>query len=301
MSRSPEPGVAIDAVVVSYNSRDTLRACAEPLVALPRVAVTVVDNASPDDSLEAIADLPVRAIEAGRNGGFGAGCNLGMAAGSAPLVLLLNPDARIDAADLDRLVAVLDAEPDVALVGPRLLDDDGELIPSLRRYQRTASMWAQALFLHRLLPRARWANEIDVTPEAYERIAYPEWISGACMLARRTALEAIGGFDEEFFLYCEDMDLCARLTAAGHRIRYEPGATVRHVGGHSAPRSSLLPVLVRSRVRYARKHGGRRAMVLQRAALVVDSLTHLVTAARRPAYARGRAAALREGLSREPA
>jgi GT2 family glycosyltransferase len=121
------------------------------------------------------------------------------------------------------------------------------------------------------------------------------------MLARRTALEEIGGFDPGFFLYCEDMDLCARLSAAGHRIRFEPAASVHHVGGHSAPRSSLLGVLVRSRVRYARKHGGRGAALLQRAGLVTEALTHLLTTLRRPAYARGHLAALRAGLSRKPA
>ena len=282
----------IDVVIVSYNSRDTLRDCVQPLLGRPDIAVTVVDNASTDGSLESIADLPVQAIDAGRNGGFGTGCNTGMAAGTAPLVLFLNPDARIDPADLDRLVDVLDAEPDVAMVGPRLLDSDGELIPSIRRWQRARSIWAQALFLHRLLPNAAWANEINRSPAAYDRVAYPEWISGAAMLGRREALEAVGGFDEGFFLYCEDMDLCARLLTAGGRVRYEPGATVHHVGGHSAPRSSLLAILARSRVRFARKHASAPVALLQRIGLAVDAGTHSLTGLRRPAYARGHVAAL---------
>jgi len=282
----------IDVVVVSYNSADTLRACIEPLLGRPDIAVTVVDNASADGSLDAIAGLPVRAIEAGRNGGFGFGCNLGMAAGDAPLVLFLNPDARIEPHDVDRLVAVLDAEPDVALVGPRLIDGDGELIPSIRRWQRASSIWAQALFLHRLFARAAWANEIDREPQAYEQVAYPEWISGAAMLGRRPALEAVGGFDEGFFLYCEDMDLCARLVAAGHRVRYEPSATVNHVGGHSAPRSALLAILADSRIRFARKHGSRPSAVFQRIGIAVDAATHSLAGLRRPGYARGHAAAL---------
>ena len=265
---------------------------------MPGVDVTVVDNASPDDSLEAIAGLRVQALQAGANLGFGTGCNLGAAAGDAPLVLFVNPDARIAQADLDRLVAVLAAEPEVALVGPRLLDDEGELIPSLRRYQRAGSTWAQALFLHRLLPRAAWANEIDRAPEAYDRVEYPEWISGACMLARREAVDSIGGFDEGFFLYCEDMDLCARLREAGWRIRYEPGAVVHHVGGHSAPRSSLLAVLARSRIRYARKHGAPLSAALQRLGLAVDAITHVLVGLRRPGRARGHAAALRAVLAR---
>ena len=217
VSSSAEPRAAarVDAVVVSYNSRDTLRACVAPLAAQPGVAVTVVDNDSPDRSLEVIADLPARAIQSGRNAGFGAGCNLGMAAGTAPLVLFLNPDAQLAPEELERLVAVLDAEPDVALVGPRMLDADGALIPSQRRWQRAGSAWAQALFLHRLLPRATWANEIQHAPADYDAVGYPEWLSGTCMLARREALEAIGGFDEGYFLYCEDMDLCARLCGRG--------------------------------------------------------------------------------------
>ena len=135
----------------------------------PASASTVVDNASPDRSLEVVADLPVQAIDSGRNGGFAFGCNLGMAAGNAPLVLFLNPDARIDAEGLERLAAVLEAEPDVAIVGPRLLEDGDRLVPSMRRFQRTGSTWAQALFLHRVLRRAAWANEIVRDPAALRR------------------------------------------------------------------------------------------------------------------------------------
>jgi hypothetical protein len=288
----------IDVVVVSYNSRDTLRDCVAPLAGIPWVTVIVVDNASPDASLEVIADLGVGTIQSGRNAGFGTGCNLGMAAGEHPYVLFLNPDARIAAADIERLAGILDDEPRVGLVGPRLLDEDGAIIPSLRRYQRARALWAQALFLHRLLPSAAWANEIDTAPAAYDEVAYPEWISGAAMLGRRDALEAIGGFDEGFFLYCEDMDICARMAAAGHRIRYEPGATVHHRGGHSAPRSSLLSVMARSRVRYADRHARPAVAALQRLAIAFDALTHAVAAVRRPAQARGQLAALTAALGR---
>jgi N-acetylglucosaminyl-diphospho-decaprenol L-rhamnosyltransferase len=284
----------IDAIVVSYNSRATLRSAVQPLAALPGVAVTVVDNASTDRSLEAIADLPVRAIRSGRNAGFGFGCNLGTAAGSAPYVLFINPDARIDGPGLERLAAVLDAEPHVGIVGPQLREEDGRLIPSMRRFQRVGSTWAQALFLHRVLRRARWANEIVGDPLAYDRAADAEWLSGACLLVRRTVLEQLGGFDEGFFLYCEDMDLCARAGAAGHTVRYEPGVVARHEGGRSAPRSSLFPVLARSRTRFAGKHHGRASAFLQRLGLAVHAATHLAVAAfGRPAHRRGNAAALR--------
>jgi len=286
----------VDTVIVSYHSRDTLLQCVEPLVQMPGVTVTVVDNASSDGSLEILAGLDVRAIQSGRNGGFGFGCNLGMAAGDAPFVLFLNPDARVERTDLQRLCAVLEAEPEVSVVGPRLLDGTGALIPNLRTGQRPSVIWSQALFLHRLLPNARWANEIDRSVAAHDRVAYPEWVTGACMLARRAALEQIGGFDEGFFLYCEDMDLCYRLRAAGGRVRYEPGATVHHQGGGSAARTSLYAVLARSRVRYARKHASRLSAASQHLALTVEALTHVIANAGRPAHRRGRAEALRAML-----
>jgi N-acetylglucosaminyl-diphospho-decaprenol L-rhamnosyltransferase len=288
---------AVDAVVVSYNSRDTLRDCVAPICSLPGVEVTVVDNDSPDDALATIADLPIRIVEAGRNGGFAFGCNLGTSGGNAPYVLLLNPDARIEPAALATLVSALEDDPGLAMAGPRILDDEGGLMRTQRSFPRLRSTWAQALFLHRLARRARWADEVVWDPEAYERPASPDWISGACMLVRRTALEEIGGLDERFFLYCEDIDLCRSLRAAGHGIRYEPAATVMHHGGHSAPRSAMLAIYARSRVLYARKHYRRVAVPFEVAGVVLGEATHTLTSVRRPSIARGHAAALRAALS----
>jgi N-acetylglucosaminyl-diphospho-decaprenol L-rhamnosyltransferase len=287
------PGTGIDVVIVSYNSGDTLRASVAPLAALDHVSVIVVDNASPERSLEVIADLPVRAIDSGHNGGFSFGCNIGVAAGDAPYVLFLNPDAQIGEDALWRLAGVLDAEPGVGIVGPRILEGDGSLFPSMRRYQRPGSVWATALFLHRVLRRAPWANEIIKSPDLYDHVAHPEWISGACFMARRSVMEQIGGFDEGFFLYNEDMDLCARVRASGLDVRYEPSATARHEGGRSAPRTGLYAVLVRSRIRFARRQSGPVSAWLQRLGLAVGAATHVVVNVRRPAHRRGHAAALR--------
>jgi GT2 family glycosyltransferase len=286
-------GAQIDIVVVAYNSRDTLRACVEPLCHMRGVEVTVVDNDSPEECLSVIRDLRVHTVRSGRNGGFAFGCNIGSARGSAPYVLLLNPDARLDGASLEALAAVLDRDAGVGLVGPRLLDGDGELMYSLRRYPRVASTFAQALFLHRVWPRALWVDEVIRRRELYERPGSAEWVSGACMLVRRDLLERIGGLDEGFFLYCEDTDLCQRVQTAGLDVRYEPAAIARHVGGHSAPRSSLLAVLAESRIRYARKHARPLAAALQRLGIALDAVTHMLAGALRPDDARGHAAALR--------
>lgn len=283
---------AIDVVVVSYNSRASLRGCVEPLAGRDDISVIVVDNASDDQSLEAIADLPVRTIAAEENRGFGAGCNIGLAAGKSPFVLFVNPDACIYEAALKRLATVLVSEPDVGIVGPRTIAPDGALVRSMRRYQRIGSVWATALFVHRVFKRAAWANEIVTSPDVYEHAAYPEWLSGACLLARRSVLEAVGGFDEGFFLYSEDMDLCARVSAAGYKVRYEPTVSAHHEGGRSAPRTALYAVLARSRMRFARQHADGLSAGLQRLGLAIGALTHIIVNVARPQHRRGHVAAL---------
>src|SRR3712207_5585245 len=164
----------VDVVVVSYNSRAQLRRCVEPL--LGEANVIVVDNASPDRSLEAVADLPVRAPQLATKDGFGAGCNAGWRAGSAPYVLFLNPDATIDGDSLRRLVRIVEEDEGAGGAAPRILNSDGTLDFSLRRFPRLRSTYAQALFLHRLFPRASWTDEVVRDSEAYASPAWPDWV-----------------------------------------------------------------------------------------------------------------------------
>ena len=267
--------VAIDVVIVSYNSRDRLRACVGPLLEAPGANVIVVDNASPDQSLEAVRDLPLQAIQLPVNGGFAHGVNAGWRAGSAPYVLLLNPDARIDAASLETLVQALEEDPSIGAVAPRILDDEGSLDYSLRRFPRLRSTYARALFLHRLFPTASWADELIRDHAVYERRGNPDWVSGACVLLRRDALVQLDGLDEGFFMYSEDIDLCRRLRAAGYELLYEPAALVEHEGGGSAPRAELLPVLAASRLRYAAKHRSAVGALLERIGVALEAATHI--------------------------
>jgi GT2 family glycosyltransferase len=284
-------------VVVSYNSRERLRACVAGLAGRPGIEVVVVDNASPDRGLEAVADLPVTALQLDRNGGFAHGCNVGWRTRKGDYVLFLNPDATIEEADVRRLASVLDADPRVAAVGPRILHSTGELDFSQRRFPRLRSTYAQAFFLHRIFPRALWADETVRREEAYERPGSPEWISGACMLVRRRALEELGGLDEGFFLYCEDTDLCKRLWDAGHGVRFEPDATAVHEGGASAPRPSLIPVLVASRVRYASKHRSRPTALLERVGIALGALTHSIVSSGGRAARAGHLRSLRQAAA----
>lgn len=286
----------VDVVVVSYNSRGQLRRCVAPLAALDDVEVIVADNASSDGSLDAIADLPVRALALGRNGGFASGCNAGWRAGAAPFVLLLNPDAALDEQSLRRLVAALEDDPSLGAVAPRIVHADGSLDWSQRRFPRLRSTYAQALFLHRLFPEAEWTDELIRDEAAYAAPGSPDWVSGACILLRRDALERLAGLDDGFFLYCEDIDLCRRLRDAGYGIRFEPDAVAVHEGGQSAPRPLLLPILAASRVRYARLHRSAAYAQLERLGVALGALTHAVVSRGGGAVRAGHARSLRAAL-----
>jgi N-acetylglucosaminyl-diphospho-decaprenol L-rhamnosyltransferase len=260
----------VDVVVVSYNSESGLRARIEALSKAPDLNVIVVDSASLDGTLESVADLPITTVALEQNRGFAHACNVGWRHGEAPFVLFLNPDATLGVGDVERLIAAAE-RPKVGAAAP-----NGALEYSLRRCPRLRTTYAQALFLHRLFPRATWSDELLRDEEAYERPFSPEWVSGACVLVRRPVLERIRGLDEGFFLYCEDIDLCKRLRGAGFDIRFVPDATAVHEGGASAPRASLLPVLAASRVRYAKLHQRKPVALLERLGIALGAASHAV-------------------------
>jgi N-acetylglucosaminyl-diphospho-decaprenol L-rhamnosyltransferase len=287
----------VDVVVVSYRSGRTLRGCVEPLCDLPGVRVTVVDNASPDDSIDVISGLPVDAVRSERNGGFSYGCNLGARRGDAPFILFLNPDARMEPDALEQLLAALRARPDAGLVAPRIVDDEGGLLWSLRRFPRQSSTFGLALFAHRLWPHSRWSDELVRDPAAYMQARTSEWVSGACMLVRRSVFEDLGGFDEGFFLYCEDTDLCQRIWASGHTVLFEPAAEILHVEGSSSGAGETQAILAESRVRYARKHMSRSGAAAQKAGVALGELVRVAATWWKPALRRGHLAALRAALA----
>jgi len=270
-----ERSLEVDIVVVSYNSSAHLRACVEPLSELPDVRVVVVDNASRDASVETLAGLDLTVLARERNGGFAVGCNEGWRAGSAPYVLFLNPDAALSADSLARLVAVLERDERAGAVVPRIEHSDHSLAYSLRRFPRIRSTFAEALFLHRLLPRASWCSEVVRVEHLYTSSWSPEWASGACLLLRRADLERVGGWDESFFLFGEDVDLCARLRQRGLEVRFEPAAVATHVEGASAPSALTIPLLASARIQYANKHHGRLVAFIYRLGAALNALTHL--------------------------
>jgi N-acetylglucosaminyl-diphospho-decaprenol L-rhamnosyltransferase len=260
-----EPSLAI--VIVSYNVRPDLERCLRSLAAHPAAmptTIAVVDNASSDGSLDLVRrDFPaVRAIDAGGNVGFSRANNLGIRATASDLVLLLNPDTLVDDGVLDRLVAGLRADAGAAAAGPRLVDTDGR--PELS-FGPPLSPWGE--FRQRRLGRAYERREPWAVAEAERLTATPgprAWVSGACLLAWRADLEAVGLFDERYFLYTEDVDLCASLRRKGRRVVFVPGAVVRHLRGRSGAGTPAATEQRRreSQLAFYRKHHPAWAPVL---------------------------------------
>jgi GT2 family glycosyltransferase len=238
-------------VIVNFNAgaalRDTLQSLDSGLSEFDWEAV-VVDNASTDgsDRLVEHADTRVRLLRQDRNLGFARAVNAGLAATTAPLVLVQNPDCSLRPGAVAVLKRALDAHHEAAVVGPRILNPDGTIQESARGDPNLLTgLFGRTTVLSRLAPNLAIVRRNLAARQALEdgaESAAVDWISGACMLARRQALSAVGGFDERYFLYWEDADLCRRLRSAGWTARYVPGAVVVHrVGGssQSVPRLAI--------------------------------------------------------------
>jgi N-acetylglucosaminyl-diphospho-decaprenol L-rhamnosyltransferase len=266
--------VEVDVVVVTYNSRDHVQRCLAALGSDPRLAITVVDNASSDGTPELLERDDVRLLAQSHNGGFAVGCNIGARAGSAPVIVFLNPDSEVTPEGLLGLAECLRRDPRVGAVGPQIRDEDGRLQWSVRRVPSFATSLGSAFFIPRIWPRTRWSLDV-ATPATYAQATSADWVSGACLAVRRELFEQLGGFDERFFMYYEDADLCRRVHEAGFDVRYEPSVEVVHVGAASAPRARMIPTMTDSRILYARKHGGARGEAVERALTALHALTHV--------------------------
>lgn len=231
----------IAAILVDYNAGpelgEALASVAADLAGRDWEAV-VVDNASDEPSGRAAAPFAprTRVIRNARNVGFGTAVNQGLAATTAPLVLILNPDATLAPGAVAALEAVLARHNACALVGPRILDPDGGVQGSARGDpDMLTGVFGRSQILTRWLPwlPAARRNVVRVETSGSDT-AVVDWLSGACLLGRRDALAQVGGFDERYFLYWEDADLCRRLRLRGWHVRYVPAATATHHVGHSS-------------------------------------------------------------------
>jgi N-acetylglucosaminyl-diphospho-decaprenol L-rhamnosyltransferase len=252
----------VSVIVVSWNTRDLLRRCLQSVLSSPLVTEAfVVDNASNDGSTEMVRiELPeVTLIANETNLGFGRANNLALSRARGEYVLLINPDAHIEGSALERLVASLERNPRAAMVGPLVLDADGSIQSTRRRFPTTASLFVESTPLQQLLsPSHRILRDYYVLDRSDQVAQESDWLVGACLLVRRTALEQVRGFDERFFMYFEETDWCRRFKQAGWSVIFEPEAHARHLGGQS---SEQVPTrrqceFNESKCRYARKWHG---------------------------------------------
>lgn len=233
----------ISAIIVNYNAgvelRRALQSLADELSATHWEAV-IVDNASSDGSGDIAGEFrpSVRLLRNERNVGFARGVNQGLAATTGPLVLIMNPDCRLEPGAVASLRRELERSDACAITGPRILDPDGTEQGNARGDpDMFTGLFGRTTLLRRALPGLPVSRRNVISDAALRKgktSVKVDWLSGACMLARRAALHAVQGFDERYFLYWEDADLCRRLRNQGYEVRYVPGADAVHRVGQSS-------------------------------------------------------------------
>ena len=271
----------LSVVIVSYNTREVLRRCLETLEAESRqlsMEVLVVDNGSRDGSVDMVSrDFPkIRLIHSGQNLGFASANNLMFPAVRGRHVVLLNSDAFLRPGAMQKALARMDAEPGVGLAGGRLIGEDGAWQPSARLFPSNFNDFLSLTGLAHRYRTSRFLGRADRTWADPLEETETDWVPGAFSIIRGTVLARIGGFDEAFFLYYEEVDLCRRIKAAGYKIQYWPDIVVVHLGGESSKsmpnvaRSSSGAQLTLWRLRsgylyYRKHHGGAawRSMALE--------------------------------------
>jgi N-acetylglucosaminyl-diphospho-decaprenol L-rhamnosyltransferase len=254
-------------VVVTYDARDDLARMLDSLTAAPPLVpheIVVVDNASTDGAPELVRSRfpQIRVIAAGSNVGFAKANNIGIRSTASDLILLLNPDTIVPPGAIDRLTARLDESPEVAVIGPRVVDERGDPELSIggpvnpwREAGRKAllSLDARGHALARRWIKRRVGEERAV-----------EWVTGACLLVRRADAEAVGLLDERYFLYLEDVDFCTAVRARGRRVLFSPVAQIVHLRGRSGAGDGGRAAWHASHLAYYRKHLPMWAPVLER-------------------------------------
>jgi N-acetylglucosaminyl-diphospho-decaprenol L-rhamnosyltransferase len=260
-------------IVLNYASWPLTQRCVASLreARVQGLEIIVVDN-----DQEEVPELPpeVRLIRTGENLGFARAVNRGIAASSGETIVLVNPDSLLEETFFADMQAFLDAHPSVGIAGPRILDSDGKVQLSARREVSVISgLLGRTSFLTRLFPKSSLVKSQFPAAVASDAPTPVDWVSGACMVVRRETVDTIGAFDERFFMYFEDADLCRRAREAGLAVYYVPHITVvHHAGGSTRSRPRAVWRLHKSAFLYHRKHGKHGPLGLY-SALVLVGLT----------------------------
>jgi GT2 family glycosyltransferase len=256
-------------IIVNWNVRELLRDCLRSIdagQAALSLEVIVVDSASADGSVAMVAaEFPwVRLISCIENVGFPRGNNIGLAEARGRNLLLLNPDTVVIGDALPVMFNYLEAHPDLGALGPQLLNPDSSVQSSRRRFPTLATGFFEGTWLDRLAPGVlRRYYALDLPDDA---MADVDWLNGACIMVPRAVYEQVGGMDEAYFMYSEELDWCRRIKQTGKRVVYYPQAQIVHYYGKSSEQAVTARHInfQRAKLRYYRKYHGRTAAFVLR-------------------------------------
>ncbi len=268
--------VDLSICIVNWNVKDLLRQCLRSIpagVADLTYEIIVVDNASTDGSSALAREFPeVRWLQNEENVGFTRANNQALAVSRGRYVCFLNPDTVVQPGALSTLVHFMDAHPDVGIAGPQLRYPDGTLQPSRYRFPSVLTALMESTPLAWVWPNNPWNRRYHCADCPTDKVHDVDWLNGACLVVRREVLAQVGGFDEVFFMYSEELDLCRRAKAQGWRVMYIPQAVVIHHEGKSSEQvvTARHVHFNRSKVAYFRKHHGSIAASVVRWGLRVQ-------------------------------
>jgi GT2 family glycosyltransferase len=244
--------------IINYNTRDLLRECLHSVLAQNADEIVVVDNASADCSVEMMkAEFPfIPLISLLKNIGFGAASNRGIETCCSEQIVLLNADTQMKPGSLQAFRNYLQDHPQAAIIGPRILNPDGTLQTSCFHFPTPLHIFLYISGLYRSIPRLPILKQRTLQKMTSESARPVPWILGAALAFRRETFEGLGGFDENFFMYFEEVDLCYRLFSQGQQIHFVPEAEIIHVGGGSTTQKRAWSYIqfFASLARFYRKH-----------------------------------------------
>lgn len=254
--------IKLSIIIVSWNVRELLRKCLASIFDQTKIPfeVIVVDNASSDGSAEMVAERfpQVRLIRNNKNVGFGKANNQGTKLARGKYVIFLNDDTEVKDGALDKMVVCLEAQPEIGIVGARLLNPDGSLQRgTARQFPSFKILVTMLLGWHSFLLNRDWLRQYYLLDENFTRDTEVDQVMGASLMTRKNLLDKLGGFDEEFWIWFEEVDLCQRYKEAGYKIYVVGRAEIIHHQGKSFVQILKIKKfcqLARSLLIYSRKH-----------------------------------------------